>query len=414
MLTDLATANRLPDRVVVINDTSSSDGGTAALALLSLRLLVRRGIAVTLICGDTGDNPDLAALGVEVIAAGQAPLLDRPLKDAALQGIHNRHTAALVADVIARRDTPGTVYHLHGWAQILSPSVFAALTPVAARSYIHAHDMFIACPNGVFMDYRRGEVCHRHALGPGCIATNCDKRAYHHKLWRVARQTALRRAFDRRLPWAGVLQLHPGMQPRLARGAIPERLVTTLRNPAAPWCTTRVRAEDNRGLLFVGRLEPDKGAGHLARAASRTGTAVTFVGDGSQRAEIAAMGFKVTGWLTPGAIAPLAKASRALVMPSLHPEPFSLVLPEAIHSGLPVLVADTALMAGEIVDRRLGIGFDPNSDSGIDAALGDMTGTLPDQIRDMSRRGFETGDRLALSETEWGDALVSLYQAVLE
>ena len=246
-------------KIVMINDTSVSRGGTAALALLAVRNLRARGIAVQWVCGDDGVNPELAALGVPVTAAHQAPLLERDRAEAARSGIYNTPARDLVARHIAEHDDPQTIYHLHGWAQILSPAVFTALAPVASRVFVHAHDMFLACPNGVYMDYRAGKVCTRTPLSLDCALTNCDKRAYVHKVWRLARHAVLRRTFDGALPWAGVFQIHPDMQPRLERGAIPGHLCRTLRNPADPYRTTRIAAEENKGFIYVGRLEADKG-----------------------------------------------------------------------------------------------------------------------------------------------------------
>lgn len=402
-------------KIVMINDTSVARGGTSALALLAMRNLRARGIAVHWVCGDAGDNPDLTALQVPVTAAHQSVLLERSRGDAARAGLYNTAARDMVARHIAAHDDPSTVYHLHGWAQILSPSVFSALAPVAERVFVHAHDMFLACPNGVYMDYRKGEVCTRTPLSLDCALTNCDKRAYHHKVWRLARQAMLRRTFDGALPWAGVFQIHPDMQSRLERGAIPGRLCRTLRNPADPYRTTRITAEANSGFIYVGRLEADKGVLALAEAARRTGSAVTFIGEGVLRAELEQRfpEFPVTGWKTRDEIGDIAAKARALVMPSLHSEPFAMVLPEAIHSGLPVLVAQSALMAQEIVSRGLGLAFDATNAASFDAALTEANAAAPDRLRQMSEAGFFTDQRLALTVDSWTDGLIAAYQGAV-
>ncbi|WP_245867148.1 glycosyltransferase [Oceaniglobus roseus] len=404
-----------PSKIVVINDTSLPRGGTANLALLALRHLRARGVAAHWVCGDDGANPEFAELGVPVTAAHQSPLLERGRVDAARAGAYNTPARDMLARYIVEHDDPDTVYHLHGWAQILSPSVFSALAPVAERVFVHAHDMFLACPNGVYMDYRKGEVCTRRPLGLDCVTTNCDKRAYHHKLWRVARHAMLRRTFAPELPWAGVFQIHPDMQSRLERGGIPGRFCRTLRNPADPYSATRIRAEENGGLLYVGRLEADKGVLALARAARRTGAAVTFVGEGTLRATLEAEypEFPVTGWKSRDEIGAIAAGMRALVMPSLHPEPFALVLPEAIHSGLPVLVAQTALMSREIAARGLGLSFDASDDAAFDAALRAIAALPPARLREMSEAGFAGDARLALSVDEWVSGLLDAYRGAV-
>jgi len=138
-------------RVVLLNDFSIARGGATTLVLLLLRLLRARGISVTMIAGDDGDNPAFAELGVDIVTLGQKALLGGNPLASAVNGINNRSASALLSDWIDRNDTPGTVYHTHVWSQILSPSIFVPLRRVAGRPAIHAHDFFHACPNGAFM-----------------------------------------------------------------------------------------------------------------------------------------------------------------------------------------------------------------------------------------------------------------------
>ncbi|MCR9125581.1 MAG: glycosyltransferase [Rhodobacteraceae bacterium] len=401
-------------RVVVINDASQAFGGATGLALLNVRLLRARGIDVTYVCGDTGDNDDLKRLGVRVVAAGGARLLNRRRGDAFSRGIHNSDTRDMLARLIAEDDTPGTVYHLHGWAQILSPSIFSALAPVAARCYIHAHDMFLACPNGVYMDYQKSEPCTRVPLSGSCLLCNCDKRSYLHKGWRVLRQHSLRRCFDLSRPWAGIVMIHPGMRPHLMRAGYPDGLLRDLRNPVRPFSETRIRAEENRTLAYVGRLEEDKGVLQLAAAARRTGLHLVFIGEGAMRARLEREypDARVTGWQTREGIAAHIARARALVLPSIHPEPFGLVVPEAVESGLPVAVAQTAMLARDVVDAGYGLAFDVHDPQSFDGALRALAEMPDPRIADMSKRGFDRVTPIAETEADWVQALVGLYQSV--
>jgi glycosyltransferase involved in cell wall biosynthesis len=403
-------------RIVIINDASRALGGATGLALLSAHEFLRAGLPVTYVCGDAGEADDLRAAGARVIAAGRGKLLTRGRADAAIRGIHDKAMRDMLADLIADHDDPGTVYHVHGWAQILSPAIFTALAAVAPRCFIHAHDMFLACPNGVYMDYRRNRVCTRVPLGTACLTTNCDKRSYLHKGWRVARQIALRRCLQRDLPWAGILAIHPAMVPRLARAGYPDRLFHVLRNPAAAFTSTRITAESNTTLAYVGRLEPDKGALDLAQAARRTGQRVIFVGEGSLRGVLERdfPEMSVTGWQDRDAIGALIGDARVLVMPSHHPEPFALVLPEASLSGLPLAVADTALMAPEIQTAGLGVSFDVFDAASFDRALTTLRHMPAPDLRAMSERGHANRAGLAMSIENWVDELLSLYARALE
>lgn len=400
--------------VVILNDASRARGGATGLAVLSALRLRERGLRVSFVCGDAGDAPELADAGVEVIAAGSGRLLERGRLQALRSGIFDPDMRDFAAAAVARTNGPGTVYHLHGWAQIFSPAVFAALAPVAQKTFIHAHDMFLACPNGVYMDYRRNEVCPRTPLSPSCIARNCDKRSYGHKLWRIARQRSLFRTFDPDQGWAGVLMIHPGMQPRLQRAGYKDALLQVVRNPASPFVPDRVAAENNSYLVYVGRLEEDKGALDLARAAKRTGAELVCVGDGVLRGTLAREfpGIKVTGWLSKPEMRDWVSGARALVMPSHHPEPFALVLAEAAGCGLPVAVAKSALMAEEIEGAGLGLSFDVFDHGDFDRTLRAFMDMDAGGLFEMSRRGYEGPVRLAQEEQAWISQLISLYQGV--
>ncbi len=401
-----------PDRVVVINDASVARGGATALALLSVSLLAARGLPVTFVCGDDGTEIEGAD---EMVALGGGRLLQGGRLDAMRRGLFNRDAQALLVDWIARNDTPRTVYHVHGWAQILSPSIFEALQPVAARTVVHAHDFFLVCPNGAQMDFHRDEICNRVPLGAACLATHCDKRSRLQKMWRVARQYSLRRAFDQSLPWAAIAMIHPAMRPILERGQLPGDRLTPLRNPAAPFTKERIRAEDNTGALFVGRLMEEKGVLELARAAQTLGMPLTMVGDGPLREDLARDHPEVTlaGWRTGAEIAEFARSARVLAMPSRTREPFGLVAAEASASGLPIVLPDAALLAEDVASVGLGRSYQTADPNGLVRAL-EAIRDMPDaDIRAMSLRAHAREAPLALTPDDWADAMVGLYRQAL-
>lgn len=404
-----------PERVVVINDASVAKGGATGLAMLSIRLMRARGLAVTLICGDAGEAEELADLGVEVLALGQSRLLSAGKLTAMRKGLYNAEAVALVAEYVDRRDTQGTIYHVHGWAQILSPALFQALRPVAPRVITHAHDMFLACPNGVYMDFRAGKPCERVPLSRDCWRTNCDKRAYSQKLWRCARSGRLRRSFDQRMDWGPVALIHPGMTEMLARGGVTPSRLKVVRNPAAPWTEQRIKAEDNTKLVFVGRVDQEKGVDPLAKAAAEAGVTMTFVGDGPRREPLAKAhpSFEFPGWLDAAGIGAHARSARALVMPSVHPEPFGLVAAEASMSGLPVILSQTALMAQDITSGGLGLTYDPADPAGLRTALAQMAAMEAAEVARISTRAFAQDHKIAQSPSDWIDSLLALYQTML-
>jgi glycosyltransferase involved in cell wall biosynthesis len=397
------------DRIVVINDLSRPMGGASALAVASARAFVARGYPVTFIAGDDGEPLE----GIDTVTLGQGRLLAKGKLAALAEGLWNRAAARMVREWIERHDTPGTVYHLHGWSQILSPSILAALAPVRGRLVISAHDFFLACPNGAFADLRTGATCHRTPLSLSCIAAPCDRRNRVHKLWRVARTSLQRLALDPK-DMPPVLAIHEGMRPFLRLAGIPDASIHALPNPVEPFSTTRIPAENNRAALFVGRLEATKGPDLALAAATRAGMPITIVGDGALNDQLRARFPQATftGRLAPAEIAAHAARARLLVMPSRYPEPFGLVATEALRSGLPVVLPPTALLAADIEKAGAGLAVDPRDTVAFAGALSRLAGDDA-LVRAMSEAAFTRTHTLALSPDAWIDRLLDHYAARL-
>ena len=399
------------DRIVVINDLSHPMGGASALAVGSARRFAERGHRVAFLSGDTPGDA-LAEAGIAATGLGQSRLLGRG--SAFLDGLWNRAAARMIRRWIAANDTPRTVYHLHGWSQILSPSVFAALAPVRQRLVISAHDFFLACPNGAFTQFRTGELCPHTALSRACLAEACDRRGQTHKLWRIARFALQRFAYQ---PQSSppVLAIHAAMRPMLARAGIPPEAIHPLPNPVTPFTSTRIPAERNDAVLFVGRIEATKGADLALAAARRVSLPIILVGDGADRARLAAEYPEAhfAGRLAPEAIGTLAATARLLVMPSRYPEPFGLVAMEAALAGLPVVLPPTALLAPDLVAAGAAAMVYPQ-DIAAHAAVLAALAKDDARVEAMSRAGFTATRHLALSPQEWIERLLAHYAARLE
>jgi glycosyltransferase involved in cell wall biosynthesis len=104
-----------------------------------------------------------------------------------------------------------------------------------------------------------------------------------------------------------------------------------------------------RFLLFVGKLEENKGARLLvpAVAAARTGLPLVVLGEGTlahavkKDAAEAGVPLLVRGWAERDDVLRLLARATALVFPSLWPEPLSRVLLEALALGTPIAAMET-------------------------------------------------------------------------
>ena len=367
--------NAAIDRVVIINDLSEARGGATAIALESLRLLKEQGIETAFISGDGGAG--LVGKVSKLEALGSVHISETALSRSIMKGLYDRSVMTKVASWIATHDTANTVYHLHGWSKILSPSIFAALSPVARRVIIHAHDFFLVCPNGGYFDYQKKLPCDRTPLSLPCVATHCDRRSRAQKLWRSARQEIRRRLVSLEAQQIGaVVAVHEEMLPHLVRGGIDPRCLRVLRNPVAIWPNGRVEAERNRNFLYIGRLDPDKGPDLLAQASKVAGVPARFIGDGPLRGQISSIDpdAVLLGHLGREAIVQELTKARIIVMPSRTRETFGLAAFEAMSAGVPVVVPSFAMIAREVSEKRLGTLVNPYDIGELAAALSRLAG----------------------------------------
>jgi glycosyltransferase involved in cell wall biosynthesis len=112
---------------------------------------------------------------------------------------------------------------------------------------------------------------------------------------------------------------------------------------------TPLIALPDRFVLFVGKLEANKGAGHLIEAVVRSKTRLPLVvlGRGSEEGAIrelarkASVEVRLPGWAERADVLRAMRRAEALVFPSTWPEPLSRVLLEALALGTPIAAMDT-------------------------------------------------------------------------
>ncbi len=361
-------------RIIVVNDFAYVEGGASQVALASAIGLAARGHQVTYFSAVGPAMPELRECGVRVVTTGQHDIAKDPSRlRAAIQGIWNRTSRRLLEAILADEDPRSTVVHLHGWTKALSSSVVRAVVRRQFPMVCTLNDYFTACPNGGFFVYPRARACSLVPLSGRCVLTQCDKRGYGQKLWRVMRQQVQRR-------W--------GMLPGAVRHFIkvsdfsleilrpylpPEAKVYALPNVIDIPRQAPVLVAANSAYTMVGRLSREKGPTVFAEAAGRGGFRAVFVGEGDRRDEIWRLcpGAEVTGWRSQSHVIEHLRQARALVFPSLWYEAQPLAVREAAALGVPAIVSDRCAARDDVVDGVTGLWF--------------RGGDVEDLVRKMSR-----------------------------
>lgn len=400
-------------RVVIISDRSSRIGGAEIMALMSAEQMAAADVPVTFITGDDGADFPLDRAKVELIALGDTAPEEGGYIWKSATGLYNRRARALISRFIAQRDSPDTVYHLHNWSKILSPSIFLALRDVTSRLFISAHDYAMVCPTLSYSDMKSGGACQLTPLSRACLLSACDRRSRLHKVWRVARLIERRAFIDLAATRTSIGVIHPDMVEYFSRGGVPVERLRVVRNPVEAYSATRVRAEANADLFFIGRVVFEKGVDLAAEAARMVGRRLRVIGDGPMREPLQQRYPEVVfeGWRSHAEIGRLIGEARALVLPSRLPETFTLVAHEAMRSGVPV-VAFSDVDCQEAAAIGAAVTVPPREAS----SLADGLRRLDDDeaAARMSQLAFDNAHLFSNTAATWREAMLDCYAELLD
>ena len=378
-----------PFTIVIVNDRAYPAGGASKVALESARGLAARGHDVTVLAAMGPASDDLAAAGVKTEVIGQGDLATGASPAMAIQGLWNTRAEAKLAEVLSRCPPGRTVVHIHSWSKALSPSVFAAAGRSGHPVVATLHDYGFACPNAALHIFPTGRPCTLRPMSVPCLTTNCDSRRYHHKLWRVARQTSLQHVAHAasRLHTAICVSdyshdiLRPLLPPALRTAVIDNPIDTVDEGPADPGA--------GDGFVYVGRFSAEKGVLLLAQATADLDLPVVFVGEGALDGEIRRINPRavLTGWLPAAQVRARMRAGRALVIPSTWRETQGMVAPEAFAAGLPVIASSDTAPATATRQGLTGLIFRNGDLDSLKSALTAMAGDAG-AARRMGRQAY--------------------------
>jgi FkbM family methyltransferase len=329
-------------RIAILTNNARAAGGVESYLDTLIPLLEAAGNQIALLC-------DL-----------DAPSTSRPIS----------RSTAVPLWTIAELGVPHARDSLRSWrpdliyTHGLSNSDFEGMVPEIAPAIAFIHDYSATCISGAkAFSFPSTTPCLR-PLGPGCFANFYPRRCG--GLNPLTTVTDFRRAarwLEQLRNFRAVLTASKFVRDELIRNGLPPSLVHCIglpvadrsaAQPASPEPSTDVPASTTLRLLFAGRLERLKGGQVLLDALPLVSSALsrpltlTFAGDGRahtewmQRADLLMRhhpGLRVefVGRVEADALTTLFDASDLLVVPSLWPEPFGLVGPEAGMRGLPAV-----------------------------------------------------------------------------
>ena len=390
---------------IMVCDSAAHTGGISAVMLQQAIGLRAAGIRVYVFAAFGPADPALLHE-----ASGVVCMLAAPRRRSRLAEVWNRASVPALQQFLSGFAAEDTVVHIHSLSMGLSPSIAQALRAEKIPYVITAHDAGWACPTGYFYHFGKAAPCTLEPLSRACLLSQCDKRSYLHKLYKVAKMVTLDQVSHLKRDAAAVIVPSDLLHQRL-RSRVPATTpVITLQNPVN---ATDLGPRDTPGsrFLFVGRIWEEKGIVELLQAVGER-YPLTVVGDGPRRAELALRYPQVrfTGWLAPEQVALEMREALAVVLPSIYLEAFGLVVAEALALGVPVVVSDRAGAAALVEPGVNGFVVDmahPLQLTDACAALMDVP-----RAASLSRQAYVHYWRNPLSTAVYMTGLLAIYRAI--
>lgn len=323
---------------------------------------------------------------------------------------------------ILHRGKPDIV-HVHNTFPRLSPSVYWAAAAEHVPVVQMLHNYRLTCANGLLTrDRAPCELCVGHAPWPA-LRYKCYRGSLAATGAVVAMQATHRRLGTYEEKVDAYIVATEFARSVMVRSGIPEELVHVKPNfvPEPPPSLIRRSKRPRQQVVFVGRLNPEKGAALLLESWRRLNALdarLVIVGDGPERAglerEFGDLGGVVwRGWLEREDLLDEIADSRYLVIPSVVYETFGMVSIEAFSVGTPVIAPGHAGFPEIVTPNDNGLLFAPRS-------VEDLAETLERALRldDATwRRWSDNARRAYLSRytpEENYRLLVAIYEQAIE
>ncbi|GLH76750.1 glycosyl transferase [Bradyrhizobium sp. SSBR45G] len=294
---------------------------------------------------------------------------------ATLSVVDSRFGRRVIGDAL-RCHQPDVV-HVHNFFPRLSPAIFDVCRQFGVPAVATLHNYRTICSGGMLL--RDGRICH-DCLDAGNQIRGIVHRCYRNSLVGSAASACMITSHQRRGTWT-----RPGLRlialTQFARdlfassGFDAERIDVKpnfLPDPGEPdWMARR------EGILFVGRLSPEKGVHDLLRAAALANVPLRIAGDGPENDRLrreAGPNVKFLGEIPRVDVLREMSSARALVVPSRWYEGFPMVVVEAFARGTPVIASRLGALAEIIRDDETGAVVTPGDIAALAAKMTMLAG----------------------------------------
>jgi glycosyltransferase involved in cell wall biosynthesis len=307
------------------------------------------------------------------------------------------------------KSTQPDVCHVHNFLPLISPSIYQACRDVGVPVVQTLHNYRLICTNGLFL--RDGNVC-EDCLGKSAYSS-VTKKCYRNsalQTYAVARMIEKNKS---RNIWNDLVDAYFcftdfAKEKFVAHGLPEEKLFVKSNFVKAPKVDQPSTKENY--LIYVGRLESNKGVLLLKEIADRLKLQVKVVGEGDLKQELEDIGnIELLGKRPHDETLRLIQKARALLFPSLCYEGMPMTILEAFAHETLVISSDLGAMQSIIQHEKNGLLFTPGNGEDL---LKQINRVLMEDIESMVEKAYQD-----FLEKYSGDAnykmLMERYEAVI-
>ena len=296
---------------------------------------------------------------------------------------------------VIRAERP-SLMHVHNTLPLLSPSVYYAAHAEGVPVVQTLHNYRLTCANAQL--FRNDHVCEE------CVGLTAPWPAVAHACYRgsrgasatVAAMLMAHRAIG---TWTRVVDAYVAVSEferrKLIEGGLPSGRLYVKGNFVSP--DPGVGDGSRRGVVFVGRLSPEKGVRTMLDAWKQVGNIpLTIVGDGPlapavRGASRANANITWVGYRPAAEVSDIIARAACLICTSEWHEPFGLVIAEAFARGTPVIATRVGALPEMVEHNQTGLLFEPGDARALAESVRALFADRPrlESMRAAARRAFE-------------------------
>jgi glycosyltransferase involved in cell wall biosynthesis len=285
--------------------------------------------------------------------------------------------------------------HIHSPRQLAR---FSGLCPAAFT--LHNHSTY--CPSGTKYFSSKKRCCGRPMSYAGCLWGRVIDGCGSYSPQRIHQdiQTSKKELNILKQQNIKVIAISNYSRSQLIRQGLPSNKVITILHgselPKVPSIPLDINIHNEKSILFVGRIVPNKGLDWLFSALAITSPDITLdiAGEGWFQTELEMLAKKINitrritwhGWCDKEKLAQLYQRCFAIVFPSLWPEPAGLVTLEAYAHRRPIIASKSGGIPDYIMHEKTGILVPPQDTGYLVEAITTLANNFP-MARQMAEKG---------------------------